>query len=107
MTSTVKTVLIVGASAAGAYLLLKALAPRPASSRRSSYDSLTTPLAFAGLLPGLSSLFSSQSSQSQAPAIVDTPSGFYISAAEAHNVSAYDALGTASNPVYGIAGIDY
>jgi len=108
VSGTVKTVLIVGGAAVGAFVLFKALAPSSApkyKAPRADTD-LVTLSGLVGLGKGVFDSFggSSGGSQSAAPAIIDTPSGFYLTPAEAKNVADYNAQ---AGTQYGIYGIDY
>jgi hypothetical protein len=113
VTDTVKTVLLVGGTAVGAFLLIKAFAPgSPASPgarapRNTDVISLGGLSSLASAFGGLFGGGSSSSSPTAAPQLIDSAGGFLGTRQEWKDVADYDAQGTAANPVYGIAGIDF
>jgi CheY-specific phosphatase CheX len=110
VSGAVKTGLIVVGVGAGAYVLLKLLAPSPitgATKPRAGTDLVGGISGIIGAAGALKGLFGSSTTSSQAAAVIDTPTGLMATRQEWQNISAYDSQGTASNPVYGIAGLDY
>jgi hypothetical protein len=108
VSGTAKTVLIVGGVAVGAYVILKALAPaRPSSPSYSLFGGSSSSTAAGvtqGVIQGFANIFSSSSSKS--PSGYDQNPGAVIQGDRA-GIASYDAQGSSSAPVYGIAGIDY
>ncbi len=100
MSSSTKTVLLVGGAAVGAYLLAKALAPKP-STNISLFGS-GAGLA-QGVFSGLGSLVSSLTKSSPGP----NPTPQEVRGSDLANTLSYDSQGTYDQPVYGIAGLDY
>jgi hypothetical protein len=100
MSSTTKTILLVGGVAAGAYFLAKALAPKPQSTSISLFGSGAG--VTQGVLSGLGSWIGSLTSSSSS-----NPTPQQVRQTDLSNTLSYDSQGTYDAPVYGIAGLDY
>jgi hypothetical protein len=105
MSSTVKTVLIVGGAAVGVVLLMKALSPpAPVGPRPSNPGGL---VGLSNLISAGSSIFAGLGASSPAPTpisynVIQAGTGDYVVPSTANAYGA--ATGTGG---YGIAGIDY
>lgn len=111
MSPTVKTVLIVGGIAAGAFVVAKLVAPKPATNLSVFGNSSAASAGIAqGAIAGLAGLFSGNASSSSNPSssVPAYGSAGNLTPAEVKQqdaqVGAYDAQ---PGTVYGIAGIDY
>jgi hypothetical protein len=110
MSGTVKTVLIVGGIGVGAYVLAKALAPKPSTNLSVFGNSGAATAGIAqGAIAGIASLFSGNAaSSSNPPSLPAYGTAGNLTPAEVKQqdaqVGAYDAQG---GTVFGIAGIDY
>jgi hypothetical protein len=110
---TVKTVLIVGGIAAGAFVVAKLVAPAPRGATNLSVfgnSSAASAGIAQGAIAGIANLFSGNASNSSNPSasVPAYGSAGNLTPAEVKQqdaqVGAYDAQ---SGTVYGIAGIDY
>ncbi len=101
MSSSTKTVLLVGGAAVGAFLLAKALAPKATSTNISLFGS-GAGLA-QGVFSGLGSLVSSLTKSGSG----SNPTPQEVRGTDLANTLSYDSQGTYDQPVYGIAGLDF